>query len=98
MERQIEHKKSSGSFWAYVLIIVGVLWLLQKSGWNINLPGFGDFFAGIGSFFGNLFHLSAAAVLPMLIIFFGLKRYNFRALSFERKCHFLQNRLKFWKK
>lgn len=72
MENHIEHRRHSGSFWAYVLIIVGVLWILQKSGWNVNLPGIGDFFAGIGSFFGNLFHWSAAATVPVLIILFGI--------------------------
>lgn len=72
MEKHIEHRRHSGSFWAYVLIIVGVLWILQKSGWNVNLPGIGDFFAGIGSLFGNLFHWSAAATVPVLIILFGV--------------------------
>ena len=30
MERHIEHRRDSGSFWAYVLIIVGILWILKK--------------------------------------------------------------------
>ena len=72
MERHIEHKRHSGSFWAYVLIIAGVLWLLQRSGWDINLPRFGDFFAGIGTFFGNLFHLAAGVTIPLLVILFGI--------------------------
>jgi len=72
MEKHIEHKRHSGSFWAYVLIIVGILWILKKSGWDINLPGFGEFFAGIGHFFGNLFQMTAFATVPVLIILFGI--------------------------
>lgn len=72
MEKQYEHRKHSGSFWAYVLIIVGVLWILKQSGWDINLPGIGGLFAGIGHFFANLFSLSATALIPLLIIFFGV--------------------------
>jgi hypothetical protein len=72
MEKQYEHRKHSGSFWAYVLIIVGVLWMLKQSGWDINLPGIGGFFAGIGHFFGNLFSWSASALVPLLIIFLGV--------------------------
>ncbi len=72
MEKHCEHKRHSGSFWAYVLIIVGILWILKQSGWDINLPGFGEFFAGIGHFFGNLFQMTAFATVPVLIIFFGI--------------------------
>jgi len=72
MEKHIEHRRHSGSFWAYVLIIVGILWILKKSGWDINLPGLGEFFSGIGQFFGNLFHMTAFATVPVLIILFGI--------------------------
>lgn len=72
MEKHCEHKRHSGSFWAYVLIIVGILWILKKSGWDINLPGLGEFFSGIGQFFGNLFHMTAFATVPVLIILFGI--------------------------
>jgi hypothetical protein len=72
MEKHIEHKRHSGSFWAYVLIIVGILWILKKSGWDINLPGIGEFFTGIGQFFGNLFQMTAFATVPLLIILFGV--------------------------
>lgn len=72
MERHHEHRKHSGSFWAYVLIIIGILWILKKSGWDINLPGIGDFFAGIGNFFGNFIHLSGAEAIPLLIILAGI--------------------------
>jgi hypothetical protein len=72
MEKQCEHRRHSGSFWAYVLIIVGILWILKKSGWDINLPGLGEFFSGIGQFFGNLFHMTAFATVPVLIILFGI--------------------------
>ncbi len=72
MERHIEHKRHSGSFFAYVLIIFGIFWLLKKNGWDINLPDMGGFFAGIGHFFGNLFQLSAGAALPALIIVAGI--------------------------
>ncbi|BBE17647.1 hypothetical protein AQPE_1804 [Aquipluma nitroreducens] len=72
MEKHCEHRRHSGSFWAYVLIIVGILWILKKSGWDINLPGLGEFFSGIGQFFGNLFHMTAFATVPVLIILFGI--------------------------
>lgn len=72
MEKHIEHRRHSGSFWAYVLIIVGILWILKKSGWDINLPGIGEFFSGIGQFFGNMFQMTAFATVPLLIILFGV--------------------------
>ena len=72
MERHYEHRKHSGSFWAWVLIIFGIIWILGENGWDINLPGIGSFFAGIGNFFGNLFHWSAGATLPILIILAGI--------------------------
>jgi hypothetical protein len=72
MERHCEHRHHSGSFWAYVLIIFGVLWILSKSGWEIHFPGIGSFFAGIGSFFSNLAHWSGGATLPILILLAGI--------------------------
>jgi hypothetical protein len=72
MERQMEHKRHSGSFWAYVLIIFGVLWIMKKSGWDIHFPGIGEFFSGLGHFFGTLTHWSFGAAVPVLIILFGL--------------------------
>jgi len=72
MEKHIEHRRHSGSFLAYVLIIFGILWILKKSGWEINLPGVGDFISGIGHFFGNLIHLSARATVPVLLVFAGI--------------------------
>lgn len=72
MEKYHEHRRHSGSFWAYVLIIVGVLWILKKNGWDLNLPNAGEFFGAIGQFFGNLAHWSAGAALPVLIILAGL--------------------------
>lgn len=72
MEKHIEHRKSSGTFWAWVLIIFGLIWILNKSGWDVNFPGFGAFFTGIGHFFGSLFRLSAAALLPILIVLAGI--------------------------
>ena len=72
MERYYEHKRHSGSFWAYVLIIIGILWILKQSGWDINLPRLGEFFQGFGQFFGNLFHWSEGAVIPVLVILAGI--------------------------
>jgi hypothetical protein len=43
-DRHYEQRHHSGSFWAYVLIIFGIIWILGKSGWDINLPGIGGFF------------------------------------------------------
>jgi len=72
MEKHIEQRRHSGSFWAYVLIIVGILWILKKSGWDVNFPGFGELFTGIRQFFGNLFQMTAFAIVPVLIILVGI--------------------------
>jgi hypothetical protein len=72
MERHCEQRRHSGSFWAYVLIIGGLLWIMSKSGWDIHLPGLGDFFNGIGQFFGHLGTWSAGAFLPLLVILAGI--------------------------
>ena len=72
MEKHIEHKKHSGSFLAYVLIIFGILWILKQSGWDIHFPNIGEFFAGVGNFFGNLSHWSNGTLLPWLVIFIGI--------------------------
>jgi hypothetical protein len=72
MEKQIEHKRHSGSFWAYVLIIFGILWILKQSGWDIHLPNIGEFFSGVGNFISNLAHWSFGAIIPILIILIGI--------------------------
>lgn len=72
MERHYEHKRNSGSFWAYVLIIVGILWLLKKSGWDINLPGIGDVFSAMGHFFSNMAQWSHGSVVPILLLIAGI--------------------------
>lgn len=69
MERIREHKNHSGSFWAYVFIIFGILWILSKSGWDIHLPGIGDLFSSIGNFFGSLVHWTSGFTLPLLLVF-----------------------------
>lgn len=72
MERYEEHKRRSGSFWAFVLIIVGILWILKRSGWDLNLPGIGDLFAAIGHFFGSMAHWSHQSVIPFLLLIAGI--------------------------
>ena len=72
MEKHIENRKHQGSFWAYVLIIFGILWILKQIGWDIHFPNIGDFFAAIGNFFGSFAHWSGGALLPWLIIFIGI--------------------------
>ena len=72
MEKHFEYRRHSGSFWAYVLIVIGILWILKQNGWDFNLPNIGEFFAGIGQFFGNLVHWSAGAAIPVLIILAGI--------------------------
>ena len=67
MERHIEHRKHSGSFLAYVLIIFGILWILKRSGWDINLPGLSIFFELIS----NLPHWISGMALPLLVILIG---------------------------
>lgn len=72
MERHYEHKRNSGPFWAYVLIIVGILWLLKKSGWDIHFPGIGDIFSAMGLFFSNMAHWSHHSVVPILLLIAGI--------------------------
>jgi hypothetical protein len=72
MENHIEHKKHSGSFLAYVLIIFGILMMLKNSGWDIHLPNIGEFFSSLGNFFGNFAHWIGGSILPILIIAFGI--------------------------
>jgi hypothetical protein len=72
MEKHIEHRKHSGSFLAWVLIIFGILWILKQNGWDIHFPNIGEFFSSIGNFFGNMAHWSGGTVLPILIIAFGI--------------------------
>ena len=67
MERHYEHHRHSNSFWPYVLIIFGILWILSKSGWDINRPGMGGLFSGIGNFLGNMAHWSAGVTFPVIL-------------------------------
>jgi len=72
MEKHGEHKRHSSPFWAYVLIIFGVLWILGKSGWDINLPGIGNLFTAIGNFFGHLTTWSDGVNVPILLLILGI--------------------------
>jgi len=72
MESHCENRKRSSPFWAYVLIIVGILWILSKSGWDINLPGVGALFNAIGNFFGHLTNWSAGLNVPILLLILGI--------------------------
>lgn len=72
MERHHEQRRNSGTFWAYVLIIVGILWIMKKIGWEFNLPGIGDFVAGVSHFFSNLIHWSAGVTVPILLLIAGI--------------------------
>lgn len=67
MERIDQHKRHSSQFWGYVFIIIGILWLMSKGGWDIHLPGIGDFFGAIRNFFGNLVHWSSGFSFPLLL-------------------------------
>ena len=72
MEKYIEHRKNSGSFLAWVLIIFGILWILKQSGWDIHFPNIAEFFSRIGHLLGNLTSWSGGSALPILIIAFGI--------------------------
>lgn len=72
MEKQCDKKSESGSFLAYVLIIVGILWILKRGGWEINLPGFHEFFSGIANVFRSLASFSTEALIPIVLIFLGI--------------------------
>jgi len=72
MERIYERKRNSGSFLAFVLIIIGILWIMKKSGWDINLPGIGDVFSAFGNFIGNMAVWSHGMMLPILLLIAGI--------------------------
>jgi hypothetical protein len=72
MEKHFEHRKSSGSFFAWVLIILGTLWFLKHHGWDINFPNIGAIFSGMVNFFSNFAHWSTSAIFPLIIIFLGI--------------------------
>jgi hypothetical protein len=72
MEKHIEHRKSSGSFFAWVLIILGTIWLLKHNGWDINFPNIGELVTGFVNFFTNFAHWSTSAIFPLIIIFLGI--------------------------
>ena len=72
MESHWEHRRRSNPFWAYVLIIFGILWIMSKSGWDIHLPGFGALFSAIGNFFGHLTHWSAGVNIPIILLILGI--------------------------
>jgi len=72
MEKHHEHRNHSGTFWAYVFIIAGILWLMSKNGWDIHMTGIGGLFAGIGHFFSSLANWSIGAFLPILAIIAGV--------------------------
>ncbi len=72
MEKQCENRHHSGSFWAYVLIISGILWIMSKSGWDIHLPGISGLFSGVGHFFTSLASWSIGAFVPIMAILAGI--------------------------
>ena len=72
MEKHIEHRKHSGSFLAWVLIIFGIIWILKQKGWDIHLPDLGGFFASIGSFFATMGHWSGGSALAVLFVALGI--------------------------
>ncbi len=69
---QRQEKKSSGSFLGFVLIVIGVLWILKEIGWHIGLPGW-HAIQQAGSSFMNIFHFGAISVTwPVIILIVGL--------------------------
>ena len=72
MESHCEKRRRSSPFWAYVLIIFGIVWILSKSGWDINLPGVGALFTAIGNIFGHLTNWSDGVNVPILLLIFGI--------------------------
>lgn len=72
MEKRCESKRHSDSFWIYIAVIAGVLWLLSRNGWDIHLPGFGSFFSGIGHFFSSMAGLAFNTAFPVFLIIIGI--------------------------
>ncbi len=67
------HKKHGhGSVLGYLILILVVLFILKNIGWEINLPGFGDFFPGVGQFFGNVGHWLGHMSVPVAILLIGV--------------------------
>lgn len=69
---QGQARKSGGSFLGFVLIVIGVLWILKEIGWHIGMPGW-DSVHRAGASFMNLFHFGALSLSwPVIILIVGL--------------------------
>ncbi len=67
-----QERKSGGSFLGFVLIVVGVLWILKEIGWHIGVPGWYAV-QQAGSSFMNIFHFGALSLSwPVVILIVGL--------------------------
>ena len=65
-------RKESGSSLAWILIIIGLLLIMKRSGWGIDLPGIGPVFAGIGQFMRDVVHFVVQIGWPVVLIIAGI--------------------------
>ena len=72
MENYSHRQKHSGSLLAWILIIVGIVLILGRAGWNISLPGLGAIVHWIGQFVGDVFHFITRIGWPALLVIAGI--------------------------
>lgn len=72
MEEHLHRPRKSGSTFAWILIIVGVILILKHSEWGFNIPGLGSIFHGIGQFMGDVFHFIVSIGWPAVLIIAGI--------------------------
>ena len=70
--REMKEKKSGGSFLGFILITIGIIWLLKETGWHVGLPGWGMLQESTSDFF-NIFHFGAWSVTwPVILLVVGV--------------------------
>lgn len=60
-----KERRSGGSFWGIVLLVVGLLWILKEVGWHTVEHAAGSFL--------NVFHVAALTITwPIILLLVGI--------------------------
>ncbi|HKJ43934.1 MAG TPA: hypothetical protein VKA27_17685 [Sunxiuqinia sp.] len=71
-DRCCRERRTGGSFWGIVLLVIGLLWILKETGWHVGLPGWDAVSHAAGSFL-NIFHVAAFAITwPVILLIVGV--------------------------
>ncbi len=65
-------QKKSGSTFAWILIILGLVLILKNTEWGTSIPGIGWMFAAIGRFVGSAFHAVTHIGWPLILVVAGV--------------------------